>query len=383
MTLLDAVSVRSSLREYQPAPLTPLQQAQLEKTVSQCNARAGLHIRLLCGRPEPFAAFKGGGRIRGAQNCLLFAGPAGDPNLEEKCGYCGEELVLTAAAMGLGTCWVGGTYDRERCLCCLEEGDELVCAAAVGLPPEGRPAGAPRALKPPAQLAPDAGGAPAWFRGGVEAVRRAPSAMNRQGYRFEYAGDPAPDGGMARVRLVGSGSFALVDLGIAKLHFELGAHGGAWTWGDGGVFRKAAEEKSCGAVVWRTAPGGRQYLLARHNGGHWSFPKGHVEGAETERETAAREIREETGLTAEIDTGFRQVVTYSPKPGVVKDVVFFTAVPTGGQEHAQESEIAQLGWFSLREAAALVTYAADEEILLAAESYLEKGRPAVSAEETE
>ena len=63
MTLLDAVSVRSSLREYQPAPLTPLQQAQLEKTVSQCNARAGLHIRLLCGRPEPFAAFKGGGRI--------------------------------------------------------------------------------------------------------------------------------------------------------------------------------------------------------------------------------------------------------------------------------------------------------------------------------
>ena len=114
MTLLDAVSVRSSLREYQPAPLTPLQQAQLEKTVSQCNARAGLHIRLLCGRPEPFAAFKGGGRIRGAQNCLLFAGPAGDPNLEEKCGYCGEELILTAAAMGLGTCWVGGTYDRER-----------------------------------------------------------------------------------------------------------------------------------------------------------------------------------------------------------------------------------------------------------------------------
>ena len=70
-------------------------------------------------------------------------------------------------------------------------------------------------------------------------------------------------------------------------------------------------------------------------------------------------------------------------PVVVKDVVFFTAVPTGGQEHAQESEIAQLGWFSLREAAALVTYAADEEILLAAESYLEKGRPAVSAEEAE
>src|SRR5699024_12594116 len=58
----------------------------------------------------------------------------------------------------------------------------------------------------------------------------------------------------------------LVDLGIAKLHFELGAHGGAWTWGDGGVFHKAAEEKSCGAVIWRMSEGRREYLLARHNG---------------------------------------------------------------------------------------------------------------------
>lgn len=365
MTLLDAVSVRVSQREYRPVPLAPQQQAQLEKAVSQCNARAGLHIRLICGRPEPFAAYGGGGRILGAQNYLLLAGPAGDPNLEEKCGCCGEELVLTAAAMGLGTCWVGGTYDRESCLCHLEEGEELVCIAAVGLPE--RPAGeSRRERRPLAQLAPEAGTAPAWFRGGVEAVRQAPSAMNRQGYRFSYTGETA------QVRLVGSGSFALVDLGIAKYHFQLGAHGGSWTWGDGGVFRKAAEEKSCGAVIWRTVSGERQYLLVRHNGGHWSFPKGHVEGAETERETAAREILEETGLTAEIDTGFRQVVTYSPKPDVIKDVVFFTATPTGGQEHAQESEISQLGWFSLQEAAGLVTYATDEEILLAAASYLGK-----------
>ena len=137
-----------------------------------------------------------------------------------------------------------------------------------------------------------------------------------------------------------------------------------------GVFRKAAEEKSCGAVIWRAEGGARQYLLARHNGGHWSFPKGHVEGDETERETAAREILEETGLTADIDTGFRHVVTYSPKPGVIKDVIFFTATPTGGREHPQESEIADLGWFPFREARERTTYASDEEVLLAAETYL-------------
>ena len=189
--------------------------------------------------------------------------------------------------------------------------------------------------------------------------------MNRQGYCFSFRKD-----GAVRVRLSGTGSFALVDLGIAKRHFELGAHGGEWTWGDGGVFRKSREEKSCGAVVWRQDAGQRQYLLVRHNGGHWSFPKGHVEDGETEAETAAREILEETGLTAEVSTDFRRQVTYSPKTGTVKDVIFFTAVPTGGREHPQESEISQLGWFSFPEAAERITYATDEEILLAAESYL-------------
>ena len=47
---------------------------------------------------------------------------------------------------------------------------------------------------------------------------------------------------------------------------------------------------------------GEQYdlVLLRHRfGGHWSFPKGHVEAGETERQTALREVKEETGLTVE------------------------------------------------------------------------------------
>ena len=64
------------------------------------------------------------------------------------------------------------------------------------------------------------------------------------------------------------------------------------------------------------------------------------------------------------------MVTYSPASGIVKDVVFFTATPAGGTERRQAEEIAQLGWFSFREARALVTFATDEEVLLAAEAYL-------------
>lgn len=364
MTLSEAVFARTSCREYLPHPLSAAQRQQLDKAVQQCSRRSGLHIRLICGRSDPFSAFsKNGGRIRGASNYFLFAGPAADPDLDEKCGYFGEELILTAQAMGLGTCWVGGTYDRGRCQCHLEEGEELVCIAAVGRPVPGK--GKARPLKGPEELIQETGTAPDWFHNGISAVQRAPSAINRQGYRFSFRKD-----GTVRVRLCDTGSFALVDLGIAKRHFELGAHGGEWTWGDGGVFRKAKEEKSCGAVIWRQKGKQREYLLVQHNGGHWSFPKGHMENDETEEETAEREIREETGLTAEIHTGFRKQVTYSPKPGIIKDVIFFTAVPAGGRESPQESEISQLRWFSFSAAARQITYATDEDILLAAEAYL-------------
>ena len=56
-------------------------------------------------------------------------------------------------------------------------------------------------------------------------------------------------------------------------------------------------EKSCGALVVRKNGENFDLVLLRHRfGGHWSFPKGHVEAGESERQTALREVREETGL---------------------------------------------------------------------------------------
>ena len=107
MTLSEAIFSRASCRDYSPQPIASVQRQQLEKAVAQCSRRAGLRIQLICGRPEPFSSFfKSWGHIRNASNFLLFAGPAGDPELEEKCGYYGEELILTAQTMGLRSCWV-------------------------------------------------------------------------------------------------------------------------------------------------------------------------------------------------------------------------------------------------------------------------------------
>ena len=97
--------------------------------------------------------------------------------------------------------------------------------------------------------------------------------------------------------------------------------------------------------------------------GHWAFPKSHMEGNETESETALREIREETGLTVTLDTGFHAVVTYSPKPDVMKDVIYFAAEYIGGEAHRQVEEVTELCWVPVEEAAAHITFENDKDVL--------------------
>ena len=146
-------------------------------------------------------------------------------------------------------------------------------------------------------------------------------------------------------------------------------------------------ERSCGAVLFREAAEGPAFLLICHvDGGHWAFPKGHMEPGETEEETAKREIREETGLLVRLDPGFRRSVRYSPKPGVDKDVIYFLGFPTGGNPAVQKEEIREIRlqteeiaasrWLPEAEARQLVTYDNDRQVLEGAIAYLGRERKA-------
>ena len=123
-------------------------------------------------------------------------------------------------------------------------------------------------------------------------------------------------------------------------------------------------EKSCGAIVYRKFHGNIELLLIKNqNGGHWSFPKGHVEGAETEEETAVREIMEETGISVILDTSFRHVITYAPKKETTKDVVYFLASEVTYYYTPQEEEIAQIKWVEINHAATLLSYDNDRQLV--------------------
>ncbi len=120
------------------------------------------------------------------------------------------------------------------------------------------------------------------------------------------------------------------------------------------------QEKSCGAVVFH----GDKVLVEHMKKGHFSIPKGHVEKEDKDEEaTAYREILEETGLKAKIDTSFRIEADYSPKPGRAKRVVFFIAEVESENVTVQEKEVQAIYFLSPADAMTALTHDSDKEIL--------------------
>ena len=123
----------------------------------------------------------------------------------------------------------------------------------------------------------------------------------------------------------------------------------------------------------RRGGNGKLYILMirQSRGGYRSFPKGHVEAGESEHMTAEREVFEETAARITIRSDFRRTVTYSPVPGVIKDVVYFLAVTEDEEIRPGEGEIAEVSWIPLEKAEKALAHENDRVVFRAAMKYLE------------
>ena len=119
------------------------------------------------------------------------------------------------------------------------------------------------------------------------------------------------------------------------------------------------QEKSCGAVVIN----GDKVLLIKHVLGHWDLPKGHMEGNETEVETAIRELKEETNIDIEVDDTHRYTIEYSPEEDVWKEVVYFIAKPKTNELIPQEEEVQEIEWLDIDEAIDRLTFDSAKNVL--------------------
>jgi len=248
MTLLEAVSLRHSRRKYLADPLDSEVVEMLQGLITQSNQIDGVDMRLVLNNGDAFAGLrKSYGMLAGVRNYICLIDRVADPDKPgknrasentEKLGYYGELNVLYAVSLGLGTCWVGGSFDRKSCPLELAPGESVVCTITIGYTPEdmslreGLIKGIThRKTKTAGEMYDADAPVPDWFVHGMQAVQMAPSAVNRQLVRFSYQ-----NGGVSACVPNPSDVMTALDLGIAKLHFELGAGGGTWAFGNRAAF---------------------------------------------------------------------------------------------------------------------------------------------------
>ena len=211
--LLKAIQERHAVRQYLPTPIPNETVASLTDIIRDINDKSGLNIQLITNDSTALSSFLVTyGRFKEAKNYFALVGP-NDEKLLENIGYYGELIVLYCQSIGLNTCWVGGTYKKNVNRVIVNDGEKFVAIIAVGY---GKDQGTPHISKPIEILADGLDDAPKWYIDGVKAAMLGPSALNKQNFHFQYKN--------GKVSILGtSGTYSKIDVGIAKLHFEIGS----------------------------------------------------------------------------------------------------------------------------------------------------------------
>jgi hypothetical protein len=249
---LDTLMERRSVRSYSGQALSPEQSALLEQVMAEqaglcpfgSQPRFSLTGPGLAGIPSEAKLVKIGtyGVIKNPPAFIVGAVAAG-PDAVLDYGYALEGIILAATVAGLGTCWLGGTFDRTSAkeLLAVQAGEIIPAITPVGLPAEKRSltertmrffarsdsrkswetlffdgqAGKPLDKATAGQWVPV-----------LEAVRMGPSASNKQPWRILREGPTRFSLLFAEDKAYNSAlgiPIQELDLGIAMKHFELAA----------------------------------------------------------------------------------------------------------------------------------------------------------------
>ena len=230
----SAIKNRVSRRKFEKEPITDSDKESIISLINHLNEASCLTMKFLEDGSGAFGKLsKSYGLFTNVRSLVLMKGKKEDKDLKEKIGYYGEELVLAITDLGLGTCWVGGTFDKEELV--IDSSDELVCVIVVGkvadssLTEKMVRSAMHRKMKGMEERIVSSEPLPKWVEKGMNAVLLAPSAKNTQKAMFKY------ENNVLSAEIVNDYPMDMIDLGIAKKHFEIEARG-KFEFGNGGVF---------------------------------------------------------------------------------------------------------------------------------------------------
>jgi 8-oxo-dGTP pyrophosphatase MutT (NUDIX family) len=135
-------------------------------------------------------------------------------------------------------------------------------------------------------------------------------------------------------------------------------------------------EFSAGGVVVRQMRGREFVAVVRVRDEILALPKGHPDGDETSAQAAQREVREETGLEADLVERLGDVKYWYVRGGerVMKIVAFFLFRYRSGSVENHDHEVEEALWIPLEEAPRRLAYKGEREMADAAISRLREGR---------
>lgn len=229
------IETRRSRRGFDQKPLEPKSLSQMAAACE--NFRPFPNARSVLITESPDSVFKGAigpyGKVKGAPAFIAFIGNMDSPNVYEQVGYTGEGIILEAEALNLATCWVAGFFKRKvvASLTDISRNERILAVTPVGYALK-RPSfgeklmtgfGLTHKRKALSDLVTGLGESewPQWIKAALEAARIAPSAVNRQPWRFDVANNSIT----VSVNTSGweYGLSKRLCCGIAMLHIEVAA----------------------------------------------------------------------------------------------------------------------------------------------------------------
>lgn len=222
MEIIEIMKARHAVRHFDGQPIKQEHQNFLNNLINKINKEQNLHIQLIVNEPK---AFDGGKakmtNFTGCVNYLAFVGPK-SKDLNEKIGFWGEEVILKAQELGINSCWVYLTFNKQKDAYKVLENEKLVLVAALGY---GTTQGHSHKSKTYEKVTKVKGEAPEWFKKGVEAALLAPTGVNRQGFKISLLDKN-------QVKICNCSLCGDIDLGIVKYHFEKGAGKDNFSWSE-------------------------------------------------------------------------------------------------------------------------------------------------------
>ena len=216
----DLMKARHSVRQYLDKPIPEEVREELDEYTRMLNIDSALNMQIIYDEPECFSSAKAKyGSFKGCTNYISVVADKHHGDLEMKCGYYGELLVLKAQELGLNTCWVALTHGKSKAV--VKDSEEEVIIISLGY---GITQGTERKSKKPESVSNISPGSPEWFKRGIDVALLAPTAINQQKFKFTVLDN--------KVYLESGkiGPCLGIDLGIVRCHFELGAGRENFEW---------------------------------------------------------------------------------------------------------------------------------------------------------